>query len=135
MWIRNGGKSDNDILQNKFTAYLTVATHRTKMEYMEQLIMDIKCVETLEAINKGECVVEDQEISNLPIMMQIENQMLLEALQQLGDRERYVFLNRALGEKSFERLSIELGLTYKGVAAIYYRAIQKIKQKMRGGSI
>lgn len=135
MWIRNGGKSDNDILQNKFTAYLTVATHRTKMEYMEQLIMDIKCVETLETINKGECVVENREISNLPIMMQIENQMLLEALQQLGDRERYVFLNRALGEKSFERLSIELGLTYKGAAAIYYRAIQKIKQKMRGGSV
>lgn len=135
MWIRNGGKSDNDILQNQFTAYLAVATHRTKMEYMEQLIMDLKCVETLEAINSGEYVKEDQEISNLPIMMQIENQILLEALQQLGDRERYVFLNRALGEKSFERLSIELGLTYKGVAAIYYRAIKKIKQKMRGGSI
>lgn len=134
MWIRNGGKSDNEILQNQFTAYLAVATHRTKMEYMERLIMDIKCVEILDAINNSEYINEGQEISNLPIMMQIENQMLLEALQQLGDRERYVFLNRALGEKSFERLSIELGLTYKGVAAIYYRAIQKIKQKMRGGS-
>ena len=135
MWIRNGGKSDNEILQNQFTAYLAVATHRTKMEYLEQLIMDIKCVETLEEINNGEYVNEGQEIANLPIMMQIGNQMLLEALQQLGDRERYVFLNRALGEKSFARLSIELGLTYKGVAAIYYRAIKKIKQKMRGGSI
>lgn len=135
MWIRNGGHTDNEILQNRFTAYLTIATRRTKMEYMEQLIMDLKCVETLDAINNGEYVNEDQKISNLPIMMQIENQMLLEALQQLGDRERYVFLNRALGEKSFERLSIELGLTYKGAAAIYYRAIQKIKQKMRGGSV
>lgn len=131
MWIRNGGKSDNDILQNQFTAYLTVATHRTKMEYMEQLIVDLKCVETLEAISNGEYVKEDQEMSNLPIIMQLENQMLLEALQELGERERYVFLNRALGEKSFERLSIELGLTYKGAAAIYYRAIQKIRQKMR----
>lgn len=135
MWIRNGGKSDNDILQNQFTAYLTVATHRTKMEYMEQLIMDLKCVEIVESINSGEYVKGDQGISNLPIMMQIENQMLLEALQELGERERYVLLNRALGEKSFERLSIELGLTYKGAAAIYYRAIQKIKQKMRGGNI
>lgn len=61
--------------------------------------------------------------------------MLLEALQQLGERERYVFLSRALGEKSLERLSIELGLTYKGTAAIYYRAIHKIKQKMGGGSV
>lgn len=135
MWIRNGGQTDNEILQNQFTAYLAVATHRTKMEYMEQLIMDLKCKENLDAINSSDYVKEDQEISNLPIMMQIENQMLLEALQKLGDRERYVFLNRALGEKSFERLSIELGLTYKGTAAIYYRAIHKIKQKMRGGSV
>lgn len=135
MWIRNGGQTDNEILQNQFTAYLTIAIRRTKMEYMEQLIMDLKCIETLEAINNGEYVTEGKEISNLPIMMQNENQMLLEALQQLGERERYVFLNRALGEKSFERLSIELGLTYKGAAAIYYRAMQKIKQQMRGGSI
>ena len=135
MSIRNGGQTDNEILQNQFTAYLAVATHRTKMEYMEQLIMDLKCKENLDAINSSDYVKEDQEISNLPIMMQIENQMLLEALQKLGDRERYVFLNRALGEKSFERLSIELGLTYKGTAAIYYRAIHKIKQKMRGGSV
>lgn len=135
MWIRNGGQTDNEILQNRFTAYLAVATHRTQMEYIEQLVMDLKFVETLEGINNGEHLNEEQQISNLPIMMQIENQMLLEALQQLGERERYVFLNRALGEKSFERLSIELGLTYKGAAAIYYRAIQKIKQKMRGGSV
>lgn len=132
MLIRNSGQTDNEILQNQFTAYLTVATRRTQMEYIEQLVMDLKFVETLEEINNGEHLNEEQQISNLPIMMQIENQMLLDALQQLGERERYVFLNRALGEKSFERLSIELGLTYKGAAAIYYRAIQKIKQKMRG---
>lgn len=135
MWTRNGGQTDNEILQNQFTAYLTIAIRRTKMEYMEQLIMDLKCIETLEAIYNGEYVNEGKEISNLPIMMQIENQMLLEALQKLGERERYVFLNRALGEKSFERLSIELGLTYKGAAAVYYRAMQKIKQQMRGGSV
>ena len=50
MWIRNGGHTDNEILQNRFTAYLTIATRRTKMEYMEQLIMDLKCVETLDAL-------------------------------------------------------------------------------------
>lgn len=53
----------------------------------------------------------------------------------MGERERYVLLNRALEEKSFEMLSLELGLTYKGVSAIYYRAIQKIKNRMKGGSI
>lgn len=69
MWVRNGGQTDNEILQNRFTAYLAIATHRTKMEYMEQLVMDLKCVETLEEINNGEHLNEEQQISNLPIMM------------------------------------------------------------------
>lgn len=74
-------------------------------------------------------------MAEMPLMMKLENQELLLALQMLGERERYVLLNRALEEKSFEMLSMELGLTYKGVSAIYYRAVQKVRNRMRGGKV
>lgn len=40
-----------------------------------------------------------------------------------------------LDERSLDELAAELGLSYKGFAAIYYRAIQKIKKKMKGESL
>lgn len=41
------------------------------------------------------------------------------------------FFARVLDERSFESLAEEMGLGYKGVTAIYYRTIQKIKKKMK----
>lgn len=37
---------------------------------------------------------------------------------------------RVLDEKGFDVLAVELGLGYKGVAAVYYRAVEKMKRKM-----
>ena len=62
--------------------------------------------------------------------MRLENDVLLYALKEISERERHIFLSRVLDEKSFELLADELGLGYKGVTAIYYRAIHKIKKIM-----
>ena len=56
--------------------------------------------------------------------------MLTQALGQISDRERYIFFARALERRSFQDLALELGLGYKGVAAIYYRALQKLKKEL-----
>jgi len=56
---------------------------------------------------------------------------LICALKQISEREKHVFLGRVLEEKSFEELAEELGLSYKGAAALYYRSIKKIKDKMK----
>ena len=68
----------------------------------------------------------------LPLLMHLENDRLFYALKYLNERERYIFLERVLNEVSFEELAAELGLGYKGVAAIYYRTVQKIKKQMKG---
>ena len=56
--------------------------------------------------------------------------MLAQALGQISDRERYIFFARALEKRSFDDLAAELGIGYKGVAAVYYRAIQKLKKEL-----
>lgn len=65
--------------------------------------------------------------------MKLENVNLIFALEQLNEKERYVLLTRVLDEKSFEDLGNELGLSYKGITSVYYRAIHKIRDKMKGG--
>lgn len=76
-----------------------------------------------------ECSIEQDMLLGLPVLMQIEDSVLFRALKELSERERYIFLERTLEGKSFEMLAQETGLGYKGVSAVYYRTVQKIKKK------
>jgi RNA polymerase sigma factor (sigma-70 family) len=136
MWHNNHGQAEDEILRNRFTAYLLTAIQRRRKDYLQHLMKNMEVNGLLEPIEADGCYdIEDEALAEMPLMMKLENQELLLALQQLGERERYVLLNRALEEKSFEMLSLELGLTYKGVSAIYYRAVHKVKKRMRGGRV
>ena len=53
----------------------------------------------------------------------------------LTERERYILLAHVLDERDFTALAGELGLGYKGTAAIYYRAVQKVRRSMGGGEV
>lgn len=129
MWQRNNGQNEEEILQNKFTAYLTTAVERCRNNYigknkkrqqMEELTDNCKLI--------SEDSIEADLLQELPLLMQLESVALFQALKALSEREREVFLARALDGKSFETLGREIGLGYKGVAAVYYRTIQKIKK-------
>lgn len=131
MWQKNNGKSETEIIQNQFTTYLATAVKRRRNDYIQQ----IDRRQQIESLTKdfpfmSECTIEQDMFLGLPVLMQLEDNVLLQALKELSERERYIFLERALDGKSFEILAEETGLAYKGVTAVYYRAIQKIKKKI-----
>ena len=130
MWQKNNGKSETEILQNQFTAYLATAVQRRRNDYIQQLNRR----QQTESLTDGfpfmpECSIEQDMLLGLPVLMQIEDSVLFQALKELSERERYIFLERTLAGKSFEMLAQETGLGYKGVSAVYYRTVQKIKKK------
>lgn len=136
MWSKNYGQTEDEILRNRFTAYLLTAIQRRRKDYKQRLGNNMEISGLFDTMGANESYeIEDQMMERLPLMMKLENEELLSALQQLGERERYVLLSRALEEKSFEMLSLELGMGYKGASAIYYRAVQKIRNRMRGGKV
>ena len=131
MW--NDGSDPINAVQNRFTAYLTTAIKRRKYHYIKKKIQQ----------DSHEVSVDDNEYTNLwpeevdmlaglPPLAQMEKQRLLQVLIGLTDRERYVLLAHILDERTFDELAKELGLGYKGVAAAYYRALQKVQKRMRG---
>ena len=87
----------------------------------------------MEVVYESEPSSEEVVLDRLPLMDVIENGALLEALQKLNERERQIFLDRTLEEEDFETLGAKFGLSYKGVAALYYRTIQKIRKSIEGG--
>lgn len=131
MWQKNNGKSETEIIQNQFTAYLATAVQRRRNDYLQQ--MDRR--QQIESLTEDfmfmpECSIEQDMLLGLPVLMQLEDSALLHALRELSERERYIFLARAVDGKSFEMLAEETGMGYKGVAAVYYRTVQKIKRKI-----
>ena len=121
MWQRNNGQAEDD-LQFRFTAYLVSAVKRRRKDYLIQFYKRSSIESTVEVV-----------LDRLPLMDVIENGVLLEALQKLNERERQIFLARTLEEEDFETLGAKFGLSYKGVAALYYRTIQKIRKSIEGG--
>ena len=136
VWHRNEGQDNDDILQNKFTAYLLSAVKRRRALYIDNALRNQKLTEMIEATVTDDAFEFNSEFSlDAPLYMRIQNEKLYQALFELSERERYVFFNRVLEEKSLDELAEELGLSYKGAAAVYYRTVERIRNKMRGGKI
>ncbi len=116
MWQKNNGKSETEILQNQFTAYLATAVQRRRNDYLQQQDRR-RQIESLteDFLFMPECGIEQDMLLGLPVLMQLEDSALLCALKELSERERYIFLARALDGKGFEVLAEETGLGYKGV--------------------
>ena len=125
MWQRNNGIGEINILQNQFTKYLMTAIELDKAKYLDK--------QSKRGVR--EILTEEDDIKR---MVGTEHQMLEtialeQALDGLSKRDRYIFVARVLDKKSYDELASELGIGYKGVAAAYYRVLQKLKQALRGG--
>jgi len=133
MQKRNDGKSESDILQNQFTAYLLTAVKRQKTNYLRRHEKRHRLEIPLELQNFDLFIQEDTDLGGrLSLLEQIENPMLYTALMQAREQDRYIFLTRILDERSFLELSEELEISYKATTHLYYRFIEKIR-KMMGG--
>lgn len=131
MRYKNNGQGENNILQNQFTAYLVTAIRWRKSTYLKKRIR-IKQYEFSSDFDNA--FVQDlgtpEETAASLEQLALDSIILTQALGQISDRERYIFFARALERRSFQDLALELGLGYKGVAAIYYRALQKLKKEL-----
>lgn len=127
----NDGKGEANMVQNQFTKYLVISVQRKKSAVLQsrRKIRDSETFTDDWDALPGIAVEEDyaQQVSS---PLDFENAALGRALTQLKERDRYIFFARVLDERSFDDLAMELGMGYKGVAAAYYRAIEKIKREM-----
>ena len=135
IWKKYEDQTRDEVLQNRFTAYLTSAVSRRRAEYIDKLIQ----LQNQLNFNSANIVdknfdVEEEVLKSFPLHLQIQNEDLFLSIAELSEQERYIFFNRALGELSLDEMAAELGMSYKAVAAVYYRTIQKLKIKMQGGS-
>lgn len=131
MWQRNNGQAREE-LQIKFTGYLIQAVRRAQRDYLKALYAYSNQETLTDTIFVVSQTLEQEVMERLPLWENIESGALLYALKQLDERERYVFLAHVLDKRPFDVIGVQLGLSYKGAAAVYYRAIRKLKKSIEG---
>lgn len=119
MYTKNNGSGENNVIQNRFTAYLLTAIHRKKATYLGA------CSKRREMELPTD---PDDIVSVLDAMVNSAGDApspfpLTELLK--GFLQGIVFKQRDFGN-----LASELGLTYQGAATAYHRARQKIKDTL-----
>ncbi len=133
MFIRNNGVTEDEVLQNFFTAYLREALRHQKRDYLRGQENYQTAYYQLCAEEESHLLNWDRELlAQLPWGKQIDRNTFSNALAQLTERERYVFLSCAVAGKDYSALSKELGIGYKGIAAIYYRTRKKLQKQLEG---
>lgn len=124
MFKRNSGSNEHDILQNQFTSYLSFAVNHARIDFIRARIARLKREQVTDRY--GSIFVEE----GFDIEVFLENEILMQAMREIREKERYVFLARALEEKRFKEIAEELGMSEKGVAAIYYRTVKKLRDRL-----
>lgn len=125
MKIKNNGVTDQERLQNRFTAFITISITRARIDYLRKEKRRTRHIYNIENEKFSFISNNTDFISKL-----CDSHSLLCALRTLDERERYVLLARVLEGNSFEEIADKLGLKYKGVTAIYYRTIIKLRNTL-----
>lgn len=126
MASRNDGTSKEDICQNQFTAYVVLAVKRKRQAYIKKKIRDKeKQTKTEKELSKRGIEGDDVWIG-----LEIQNEELVDAMQQLKPKEHVIVVEYVLKRKSFREIAQEMKLTERAVASLYYRSIKKLRTKM-----
>ena len=126
MLPRNNGITENEIMQNQFTAYVSRAIRNFRWAYlMNRSRRDSGELPFSEY--QDHLASEDDPIQEL-----LESELLRQVLQQIRDKERYIVLSRVVEEKSFAEIATEVNMTYKTVTSRYYRTMKRLKAYMEG---
>lgn len=131
MRYRNNGQIEEE-LQIRFTGYLIQAVKRTRHDYLNTLNQYSNSEILTDTTYTTGQTLEQEVTEHLPLWDVIESNALFYALKRLNERERYVFLSHVLDNCPFDLIGVRLGLTYKGAAAVYYRAVQKLRKSIEG---
>ena len=123
---RNNGITEDEILQNQFSAYVTLAIRRQRIHYIKKI----------EQKNSNELLFSPLHTSmpseNDPFEKLLEYDALMNALHQIREKEREIVLARVIEEKPFAEIAQEMDMTYKAVSQLYYRILKRLKLHMEG---
>jgi len=120
--VWNGIKSYNE--QNKFSSWLFSIAHNVALDYLRS-----------SSVRKSSSLEESYEFSdgNNPHRNYVEKEsykMIMDAVKELPDKQKNVFLLRQHGGLSFKEIATELDQPLNTVLGHMHYAVSKIRKKL-----
>ena len=139
---KNDGTQRDNAIKNRFTKYLQVSLSRQRAIYMKQIAeqklreilvdepADYECLSPL--FHGDSCInqIENQVLSELPLLLGLENETLIKALKKLGSGNLEIFRLRVLEEKPFKEIASTMKLSCDSVKMRYSRIIRQLRNEM-----
>lgn len=135
---RNDGKSYDDALQNRFTAYVDKALRNNAINLLERSLKykvneDVADIE--ETYDMCDVSAEEEVMRGAGLEFKleyIENIALLKALRRISQQDMTIIKLRVLYEYRFSRIAFILGMTENAARVRYFRSIKAIRRFMEG---
>ena len=126
MYKKNNGLTEQEKLQNKFSAYIETTIVRYRMTYLRY-----------KNRNYIDLCDTEEEFESIPDTTDLVHDIcsadcISNALKSLNEKERFVFVSKVIEERDFNEIAETMGMKYKGVTTLYYRAIAKLKTMLEG---
>ena len=141
MYTEEKKLTQEEISWRQFNKYVKTALIRKRKDYLQKKarIMKHETPQDPETIrlykwdrrNDGDFEELFQEEADI-LAVDIENKRLQQALNCLNQREYYVVITYTLKRRTLIQLAEDLGIKYKSAAAVYYRAMDKLRREMVG---
>ena len=141
MYTEEKKLTQEEISWRQFNKYVKTALIRKRKDYLQKKarIMKHEMPQDPETIllykwdRRNDWDVEELYQDDTDILtLDIENKRLQQALKQLNRREYYVVITYTLKRRTLIQLAEDLGIKYKSAAAVYYRAMDKLRREMVG---
>ena len=89
VWHRNEGKEPDEVLQNKFTAYVASAVQRKRASCIDSAMKSLQVSLLIEeTVSDSMFDLETEALKEVPLFMKLQNEKLFAALSELTERER-----------------------------------------------
>ena len=141
MYTEEKRLTQEEISWRQFNKYVKTALIRKRKDYLQKKarIMKHEMPQDPETIllykwdrrNDRDFEALFQDDTDI-LTLDIENKRLQQALKQLNRREYYVVITYTLKRRTLIQLAEDLGIKYKSAAAVYYRAMDKLRREMVG---
>ena len=128
----NNGQSLDDIMQNRFTAYVERALSRNRMRFYTNYMIRQEHEVYMEEGEEmyGSFISEDEMVSDDFHPEMFENIKLLEALKRISAEDMMIIKLHVLYGLSYVSIANSMGVSWSVVSSRYNRAIQKIRKYM-----
>ena len=130
----NNGIGEDNKAQNCFTAYLLIAIKNTKIQYIKKRDRTSFYEKLVGIQDQLEYFgVFPDMLDELPVLEQLENDCLANALRKIKMRDRYIFMEKVLADRSLRDIAQEMGLAINTVSTAYHRVVRRLREELLGG--